>query len=351
MRARDREILLRLNKEVVWLFVTGSVVVATLVVLFLLRTPPSYYEYDGFTLGTYCRIYVSSEKINPKSLAEMLFTELDRIYKKYNANDPESVLSKINVSQDWVDLDEETFVLLDAALKFSNMTEGAFDPTLGNLIHLWGFDQLDEQDVRVPDSSEIEVALLHTGYKNILLDRQKRRAKLLNGIHIDLGGIAKGYALDRVYQIAKEVDPDCTGFVEAGGDIRIIGPKFGSRSWVIGIRDPDDTNECVGYLYLDSGAVATSGDYERYFIVNGVRYHHILDPQTGYPARGIKSATVVASTAVTADALSTAAFVLGGKNWEYVVLDFPKSGGHVLLVDKDRNIRKSPSLSVYEADR
>lgn len=351
MRARDREILLKLNKEVIWLFITGSIVVATLVVLFLLRTPPSYYEYDGFTLGTYCRIYVSSKKINSKSLAEMLFTELDRIYKKYNVNDPESVLSKINMSEDWFDLDEETFVLLDAALKFSNITEGAFDPTLGNLIHLWGFDQFDEESVRIPDPSEIEVTLPHTGYKNILLDRQKRRVKLLNETHIDLGGIAKGYALDRAYQIAKEVDPDCTGFVEAGGDIRIIGPKFGSRPWVVGIRDPDDTNECVGYLYLDSGAVATSGDYERYFTVNGIRYHHILDPQTGYPAQGVKSATVVASTAVTADALSTAAFVLGGKNWEHVVLDFPRSGGHVLLIDKDRNIRKSPSLSVYEADR
>jgi len=314
------------------------------------KAPPSYYEMNGFTLGTYCRIVVSSKK-SSKVLAQVIFNELERIYKKYNPNDPDSVVSKINGSDDWVDVDEETFVLLDAAVRFSKLTEGSFDPTLGELIQLWGFDRIAEKlPSRVPTLEEINEALKRVGVDKLELDSQRRRVRLLHGAKLDLGGIAKGYALDRAYQVAKEVDKDCTGFVEAGGDIRILGPKFGSRPWVVGVRDPRNAGSAIAYLYLTSGAVATSGDYERYFEVEGVRYHHILDPKTGFPSRGAISVTVVADNAVTADALSTAGFVMGSQ-WEYVVLEFPKLGGSVLMVTEDGSIRRSPTMVVYEQAR
>jgi len=347
---RDSKNILKLDRRILLVGVSLLVVLLALFLTSFFKAPPSYYELDGFTLGTYCRIVVSSKK-NSKVLAQVIFNELERIYKKYNPNDPNSVVSKINGSDDWVDVDEETFVLLDAAVRFSKLTEGSFDPTLGELIQLWGFDRIAEKlPSRVPTSEEINEALKRVGIDKLELDFQRRRVRLLHGAKLDLGGIAKGYALDRAYQVAKEVDKDCTGFVEAGGDIRILGPKFGSRPWVVGVRDPRNASSAIAYLYLTSGAVATSGDYERYFEVEGVRYHHILDPKTGLPARGAISITVVADNAVTADALSTAGFVMGAQ-WEYVVLEFPKLGGSVLMVTEEGSIRRSPTMVVYEQAR
>ncbi|KAF2957549.1 hypothetical protein AS159_07755 [Thermotoga sp. Ku-13t] len=350
MRQKDSKNLLKLDRRILLAAVSLVSVVLIIFLTSFLKSPPSYYELTGFTLGTYCRIVVSSKK-GSKVLAQVIFNELDRIYKKFNPNDPASVISRINASNDWVDIDEETFVLLDAAVRLSKLTNGAFDPTLGELIRLWGFDKIAETiPSRVPSPKEIEEALKHAGTDKLELDFQRRRVRLLNGAKLDLGGIAKGYALDRAYQVAKEVDKDCTGFVEAGGDIRILGPKFGSRPWVIGVRNPRQGDAVIAYLYLTSGAVATSGDYERYFEIGGVRYHHILDPRTGFPARGAISVTVVADNAVTADALSTAGFVMGTE-WEYVVLEFPKFGGNVLMVTEDGSIRRSPAMAVYEQTR
>lgn len=347
MRQKDSKNLLKLDKRLLLIaFSLMSILLAIFLTSFF-KASSSYYELNGFTLGTYCRIVVSSKK-SSKVLAEVIFNELDRVYKKYNPNDPASVVSKINNSKDWVDVDEETFVLLDVAARFSRITNGAFDPALGNLIQLWGFDKIAEKvPEKIPTTDEINRALQRSGASKVELDHQRRRVRLLDGAKLDLGGIAKGYALDRAYQVAKEVDKDCTGFVEAGGDIRILGPKFGSRPWVVGVRDPRKPDTAISYLYLTSGAVATSGDYERYFEFNGIRYHHILDPKTGFPARGAISVTVIADNAVTADALSTAGFVMG-QDWEFVVLEFPKLGGTVLMVTEEGTIRRSPAMVIYE---
>lgn len=347
MRKKDSKNILRINNFVLVIFLIGIAITVAILVMAFVRIPPSYYEYTGFTLGTYCRIVVSSKK-GSKNLSEIIFNELDRVYRKFDPNNPDSTISKINSSKDWVDLDEESFVLIDAALKFSKITENAFDPALGNLIKLWGFDRIAERvPTKIPSQSEIDEILRHCGVEKVELDSRTRRVRLNDGVKLDLGGIAKGYALDRAYQIAKEIDAKCTGFVEAGGDIRILGPKFGSRPWVIGVRDPRRSESAIDYIYLTDGAVATSGDYERYFIVDGVRYHHIFDPKTGYPARGAQSVTVIAKDATTADVLSTSGFVMA-QEWEYVVLEYPRFGGSVLLIGEDGAIHKSPSFSVYE---
>lgn len=347
MRKKDSTNFLKINNFVFTIFLIGIAITVAFLVIIFVRTPPSYYEYTGFTLGTYCRIVVSSKK-GSKNLAQIIFNELNRVYKKFDPNNSDSVISKINASGDWVDLDEESFVLIDAAMKFSQITEGAFDPALGNLIKLWGFDKIAQKvPTKVPSQTEIDEILKHCGIGKVELDSRTRRVKLNDGVKLDLGGIAKGYALDRACQIAKEIDPKCTGFVEVGGDIRILGPKFGSRPWVIGVRDPRKPDLAVTYIYLTDGAVATSGDYERYFIVDGLRYHHIFDPRTGYPATGAQSVTVIAKDATTADVLSTSGFVMA-QEWEYVVLEYSRLGGSVLLISEDGTIHKSPSFLIYE---
>ncbi len=349
MRKKGGKNHLSVDRTIFWIAILILAFIGVILIKVFAGSPKTfYYEYTGLTMGTYCRIVVSSPNTNSKQLAEILFKELERIYHKYNVKDPNSFINQLNSSQGWVDLDEETFVLIDSALKFANLTNGAFDPALGNLISLWGFDKLDEKLPNdVPSSDAIQTALMKSGYKNVELDRRTRRVRLSNNVRIDLGGIAKGYALDRAYQIAKEIDPDCTGFVEVGGDIRILGPKFGSRPWVIGVRDPRKASSEITYLYLKTGAVATSGDYERFFLHNNERYHHILDPSTGYPAKGAISVTVVSENAITADALSTAGFV-SAKDWEYVVQEYPKLGGTVLMVLNDGTVKKSPTMKIYE---
>ena len=321
----------------------------TFLAFLLLRGNEQYYELRGFALGTSVRIVVSSKKINPKTIAEAILEDMKRITYKFSTTDERSVVKKINDhTGEWVEVDEETYSLIKAAYAFAELTEGAFDPTVGKLLEVWGFTG-NYENLRVPSNDEIEKALSSVGYRNILLDDRHFRVMVKNGSKIDLGGIAKGYALDRARQIALSFDEDATGFVEAGGDIRIIGPKFGKYPWVIGVKDPRG-DDVIDYIYLKSGAVATSGDYERYFIEDGIRYHHIIDPSTGYPARGVWSVTIVAEDATTADALSTAGFVMAGRDWRKVVLDFPRMGAHPLIVLEGGKIEKSETFKLFERE-
>jgi thiamine biosynthesis lipoprotein len=161
-----------------------------------------------------------------------------------------------------------------------------------------------------PTAAQIEAVLPAVNYRNLELDPQRRTIRFTrDGVRIDLGGIAKGYAVDRGIAIL-QARGIRHALVSAGGDSRIIGDRFG-KPWIVGIRHPDHKEQVIARIPLVDTAISTSGDYERYFDENGVRYHHIIDPATGRPASKVRSATVLARTTTRTDGLSKTAFVLG----------------------------------------
>ena len=202
----------------------------------------------------------------------------------------------------------ELLATMREALAIARKSGGAFDPTIYALTRAWDFDH----GGRLPSRREIEEAKAHVNYKRLILDAGGI-ATLPEGFGVDLGGIAKGAIVDLLGDYLESLGYD--GYlIEAGGDILVRGLKKGAR-WKIGIKHPRKLNEFVGIVSLGESnkrlAIVTSGDYEQYFEKDGVRYHHILDPSTGYPARGLVSVTIIAGSCTEADALSTAAFVMG----------------------------------------
>ena len=194
--------------------------------------------------------------------------------------------------------------VLAASLEANRATGGAFDPTIGPVKWLWRF----EDDAELPPEADIARALETVGAGRATLSGDSLRFAV-HGVKLDLGGAAKGYAVDRMIDVLQSGGAEAA-LVNAGGDIRSFGLKPGGKRWVIGLRHPRLSRTLV-LDPLDLAAVATSGDYERYLMVDGVRYHHILDPRTGYPAHGCVSVTVWAPTAMRADILATAVFVMG----------------------------------------
>jgi thiamine biosynthesis lipoprotein len=349
MRLSDRKDIVKLKKILFVSTIALLTVVGIFLIVYLKRSKGVYYEEDAFVMGTRVRVVVASEKFSSKSLADNVISEFRRIDAKFDPYREGSVLYKLNHSNGWVKVDEETFNLVDSAIRYCKATEGAFDPTLGRVIKLWGFDKLSEKTgFRVPNDEDIRKALEKSGCDKVKLDEKDQKV-MLDGVWLDLGGIVKGYALERSYAIVKGLDPKATGFIDAGGEIRVIGPKYGYAPWTIGIRNPRGS-DAMDFIYLKSGAVATSGDYERYFIKDGVRYHHIIDPKTGKPARGARSVTVITDDAVLADVYSTAGFVMA-KDWRYVVVHFPEIGIQVMMVLDDGTVVKSDGFEYYEVRR
>lgn len=320
--------------------------IATLIFVYLKNRPEEYYTRTEYLLGTYVTIKVASEKISPVILADAAFREITRIDKKFGS-DRGIVKSMAEAGENGMEVDEETAFLLSAVINIAEKTGGAFDPTIYPITKLWGFDSSSSKK-RVPSEKEIEKTLERVGYKNIVVDVSSSKVWILNGAELDLSGIAKGYAVDLAIARIKSMDETATGFIDAGGDIGIIGPKYGKRPWVIGIRNPrsDRADDVIEYVYMYDGAIATSGDYERYFIEDGIRYHHIFNPTTGRPARsGVISATVISKSALEADAFATAAFVIGTSPG---ITFFPRYGALVMLVMEDLSTYKSPGFEVYQ---
>lgn len=349
MRKKGSRDLNKLSKlSLISTLIIIAIVLVILIVSVFFKQNLKYYSFETFSLGTYVHVKISTE-VNPTILAKEIFSELDRITKKFDPYNEKSVIYKLNHSNDWMEVDDETFAIIDLALQYAKKTNYAFDPTLGRIVELWGFSKLSEKDNKqfsVPSKESVEEALKHSGARFVELDYKKRAIKT-NGVWFDLGGMVKGYALERAYQIVKQADPNCTGFIEAGGDIRIFGPKFGKDYWIIGIRNPRG-NDSIDYIYLKNGAVATSGDYERFFVVDGKRYHHIFDSRTGYPANDAISATVISNDAIKADVFSTAAFVFGKNNWLYTRTILPKYDSEAFLVTPEFEYLKTDGFSYYE---
>jgi thiamine biosynthesis lipoprotein len=220
---------------------------------------------------------------------------------------PTSEVSMVNAraAQGPVKISDELFDLLSTALDYSRVTDGAFDITYASVGYLYDF----RKHVH-PDENKIKAALPGVNYRHVVLDPAQHTVRFTQpGVRIDLGGIGKGHSVDR--GIALLQGRGITrALVTAGGDSRIIGDRFG-KPWVVGIRHPDRKDEVIARIPLEDSAISTSGDYERYFDEDGVRYHHIIDPGTGHSASKVRSATIIGPTATRTDGLSKTAFVLG----------------------------------------
>ena len=336
-------------KQITFFAILLFVAIGIFVFLYFKNKPIEYYSRTEYLLGTYVTIKVASKDNSPTYLADAAFREIRRIDDKYSHTD-DSIVGKINkAGKEGLEIDEETAFILSSAKKIAEITDGAFDPTIYPLTALWGFDDI-ESEKTIPSDTEIEDIINKVNYENIIFDENNPSfVRLLNGSEIDLSGIAKGYAVDSALAIIKSLDEKATGYIDAGGDIGIIGPKYGERPWIIGIRNPrgDSELDVVEYIYLYDGSVATSGDYENYFIENGIRYHHLFDSETGFPSRsGVISSTVVSSSTMMADAFATAAFVLGKKPG---ITFLPRNGALAFLVLEDFSWYKSPGFEVYQA--
>ena len=262
---------------------------------------------DGI-MGT--RIVVelwATDKAQGDAAIDAVFAEMRRVDETMSTYKPTSEISIVNAraARGPIKISPELFDLLGTALEYSRVTEGAFDITYASVGYMYDF----RKHVR-PDEKQIAAALPGINYRHVELDRNNSTVRFARpGVRIDLGGIGKGHAVDRGIAVlqARGVDH---ALVTAGGDSRIIGDRFG-KPWVVGIRHPDRKDEVIARIPLEDAALSTSGDYERYFDDNGVRYHHIIDPKTGHSARKVRSATIIGPTATRTDGLSKTAFVLG----------------------------------------
>ncbi len=274
-----------------------------------------------------------------REAVEKCFLKIKESAGRLNYYDPRSEVSKINRNSGIrpVKVSEETFHLIERAIEISRLVDGAFDITVRPLYALWDFRRK-----RVPTSREIAEAKERVGYDLVVLDRRRRTVFLKKrGMEIDLGGILKGFLADRCVEVLKEMKVS-GGMVAVGGDLRVFGSRPGRGVWRIGIKDPRGSG-VIAVLELREGAVSTSGDYERFFLKGGKRYHHIIDPRTGYPAKGVWSATVVAGEGVLADALSTALFVLGVRRSAEVLRSLATG---FVLVERGGRIRTGGKLKL-----
>jgi len=267
------------------------------------------------------------------------FAEMERIEKLMSRWIPESEVSRINVRAGGKPQRVSTEVLkvIQRAGDISKTSGGYFDISIGALLDLWGFEGSGS---RVPSKVEVEKALGSVGYGAIVVDEEASTVELTKGMRIDLGGIAKGYAVDRAYELLTS-----RGYgnviVNAGGDMRVGGRKP-NGPWVIGIQDPRDRSRILATFDAEGTSVATSGDYERYFEIDGIRYHHLLTPFTGFPARGCRSVTILAKDALSADALATAVFVMGPRKGLQLIEALEGIEG--LIVSADGDIIQSEGL-------
>ncbi|MDD5218519.1 MAG: FAD:protein FMN transferase [Candidatus Omnitrophica bacterium] len=214
----------------------------------------------------------------------------------------------------------ETFEVIEKSAEAYRETGGAFDITILPLMRLWGFYGKKHG---VPAEEAIQQTLLLTGTNRLRLDPQNSKVGFsVPGMGIDLGGIAKGYACDKVVTYLKSQGIQCA-LVNIGGTVYALGLSPNGKPWRVGLRHPRDPGMVFQVLPLENQAVATSGDYAQFFIADGKRYAHILDPQTGYPARHLVSVSVIAPSATTADILSTALFVLGPAKVDLIANKFP----------------------------
>lgn len=272
------------------------------------------YTTDFFAMDTFMSVSVYGDKQDDAEQAAVACEQaVNALEPALSRTREDSDLYRLNHADGAVcEVSEDTYAAIEAAVQYAELTGGAFDPTMAPLTDLWG---INTENAHVPAQAEIDEALTHVGYQNVKL-LGSNQVQLENGAQLDLGGIGKGFATDAVSALlAQQPEGAATGaLVQLGGNIGAFGdnPSRDGGNWVVGVADPDNNAEFVATVEVRDASVVTSGDYERYFEQDGKRYHHIFDPETGYPAdTGLRSVTVIDQNSTRADAMTTALFVMG----------------------------------------
>ncbi len=292
-------------------------------------------------MGT--RVEITAQGKDPEKLnraVERAFAEVNRIEKMMSEREKGSEPARINLNagRKPVKVSQEMLAIITKSIHFSRISQGAFDISWAALAGLWDFDR--KRPV-VPPKEKVAESVKLINYQKIAVDREGSTVFLqVDGMRIGLGGIAKGYAVDRAIQTLQQEGVK-DALVNAGGDLRVIGKKDG-KPWRIGVQAPREKGKLLGVLEITDISFATSGDYEKYFLKDGIRYHHLLDPRTGFPARGCRSVTVICASALEADALSTAVFVLGPEAGLKLIEKLP--GVEALIIDQEGRIIMSAGM-------
>lgn len=278
---------------------------------------PIEYKSEEFLMDTLVSISTFGtdtdllQQANRDAFAEMrrLAELTDRFSTTDTASQSTSDVNKVNAMAGIkpVQVDPDVFAMIEASQEYYVLTRGAFDITVGPLMDLWGFGKNEQH---VPDAQELEQALSLVGGNKLVLDKNNRTVFLTQpGMSLDLGAVAKGYALEKAAGVLQQ-SGITRALINAGGNVRVIGEKAKDTPWKVGIQDPRASSVLIGVLDLDNEAATTSGDYNRTFTVDGKQYHHIISPLTGFPANSSISVTVITPDAFKGDLLSTALFLL-----------------------------------------
>jgi thiamine biosynthesis lipoprotein len=281
-------------------------------------------------MGTFARaVVVAKDTDTAQKCIEAAFAEInkvDELMSDYKSDSEISLVNK-NAAERPVQVGESTFEVLQRSVEFSKLTDGAFDITVGPLVDL--FHAAKENQI-APDREQIEKAKSKVGYEKLQLDQKNKTVLFtVEGMRLDLGGIAKGYAIDKAIEAMKKTGA-LGAMVDIGGDIRCFGiPAKGKKHWLIGLQDPNlNTHSSDGLVLkikIAKGAVATSGDYQQFAIIEGKKYSHIIDRQTGTSIEGLSSVTIIADNATDADALATAVSVMGAENGISLIEKLPNT--------------------------
>ncbi|MBI5598621.1 MAG: FAD:protein FMN transferase [Deltaproteobacteria bacterium] len=355
------------KRVLVYILITSAVFLV-LAIPFFHKNPPKTISYNKILMGTIVEITLREDTARAAEEAFREIERLENIFSSYKETSEVSLVSA-NAGIKAVKVSREVIDVMETALNIADLSNGAFDPTIGALFGnpartaglegVWDFSggknrrgrlvgrqgRLDgrqgQLSGRVPEKNEIEKLVALVNYRAVSIDTASSTISLeKKGMRLDLGGVAKGYIVGKAIDVLKKHGVDWA-ILRAGGDMTVFGQEK-TPPFKIGVQDPRKKDSLIGELSVTNGSIATSGDYERFFIEDGVRYHHIIDPKTGFPANRCRSVTVVSRDPALADALSTAVFVMGPEKGMELIEKL--DGVEGVIIDAKGEVRASSGL-------
>ena len=350
-----------MNRKSLWLEIAIIVGASVVLALYIFGCNRRVEEDSGYRLvmGTFAHLKaIAKDPRKAKKCVETAFAELKKVDDLMSDYKSESEISQVNrdAFKRAVKVSKSTFEVLQKSTEFSRLSEGAFDITIGPLAELW---RTAAEVNSVPADAELELARSKVGYEKLILDANEMTVRFaVDGMKLDLGGIAKGYAIDKAIE-AMRAGGAVGGMVDVGGDIRCFGlPPKGKKTWRIGLEDPTEPqggNQTLAVsagrvllvLKLTNAAVATSGGYRRFVLIEGKKYSHIMNRVSGESAEGLSSVTIIAQNAIDADALATAVTVMGPEKGLALIETIPKTEAILIMPPPEYQLIKTTGAEKY----